>query len=95
MDTERYFRVGNLENRGDIPVARDILACVREFQGSVYIEKEGRQITANSMVGILSLSIANGDIVKVSCFGGDEAATKLCFEKIENVICGVRVNDIH
>ncbi len=42
MDTERYFRVGNLENRGDIPVARDILACVREFQGSVYIEKEGR-----------------------------------------------------
>lgn len=84
---ERIFNV-KIGSRGEIPVARDILACVRNFQGSVYIEKDGRQISANSMIGILSLGIVNGDAIKVSCFGGDESAAKLCLEKIGAALLG-------
>lgn len=84
---ERTFNVSFPDDRGGVPVARDILACVREFQGSVYIKKDGRTVSAASMVGILSLSISNGDTIKVSCFGGDDFAAKLCLEKIGDIVC--------
>lgn len=84
---ERTFSVSLSDDRGSVPVARDILACVREFQGFVYIEKDGRTVSAGSMVGILSLSISNGDTIKVSCFGGDDFAAKRCLEKIGNIVC--------
>lgn len=84
---EKTYSVRLSDNRGGVPVARDILDCVREFQGSAYIEKDGRTVSAGSMVGILSLSISNGDTIKVSCFGGDDFAAKLCLEKIGNVVC--------
>lgn len=84
---EKTFSVKISDDRGSVPVARDILACVRDFQGSVYIEKDGRTVSAGAMVGILSLSISNGDTIKVSCFGKDDFAAKLCLEKIGNIVC--------
>lgn len=83
---ERNFKVNVPDDRGNVPVARDILDCVREFQGSVYIEKDGRSVSAGSMVGILSLVLQNGDIIKVTCSGKDEFAMNLCLEKLGAVI---------
>lgn len=85
METKFNVKIGD---KGSVPVARDILSCVSENNLSVYIEKDGRKVSANSMIGILSLGIANGDVLNVSCFGGDELAVKLCFEKIGRVLLG-------
>lgn len=84
---ERNFKVNIPNDRGSVPVARDILDCVREFQGSVYIEKDGRSVSAGSMVGILSLVLQNGDIIKVTCSGKDEFSMNLCLAKIGEVVC--------
>lgn len=85
---ERNFKVNIPDDRGNVPVARDILDCVREFQGSVYIEKDGRTVSAGSMVGILSLALQNDDIIEVTCSGKDEFEMKLCLEKIGKIVCG-------
>ncbi|MCM1062842.1 MAG: HPr family phosphocarrier protein [Eubacterium sp.] len=82
-----FFKIGMSDKRGVTPLAWDILDCVKEFNGSVYIEKDGYQVAADSMVGILSLALANGDVIKVTCFGEDEFAIKLCLEKIGKVVC--------
>lgn len=84
---ESIFTVNIKNNRGSVPVAWDITACVREFSGSVYMEKMGRRISANSMIGILSLAVTNGDNINVICYGDDEFSAKLCLEKIGNVLC--------
>lgn len=83
---ERTFSV-QIGDRGSVPVARDIQACVRESNVSVYIEKDGRRVSANSMIGILSLGIVNGDTIKVSCYDGDEYASGVCLDKIGKVVC--------
>ncbi len=83
---ERIYNVVGVSEKGFVPVARDILACVNDFQGSVYIEKDNRTVSARSMVGVLSLGLQNGDTVKVTCSGEDEFSVKLCLEKIGTVI---------
>lgn len=84
---ERNFKVNVPDGRGNVPIARDILDCVREFQGSVYIEKDGRSVSAGSMVGILSLALQRGDIIKVTCSGKNEFSMNLCLAKIGGVVC--------
>lgn len=83
---ERNFKVNIPDDRGNVPMARDILDCVREYQGSVYIEKDGRSVSAGSMVGILSLALQSGDNIKVTCSRMDEFAMNLCLEKIGNTL---------
>ena len=85
-DIERIYKVKIPDHRGNIPVARDILACAKDYQGFVRIEKDGRTVTGKSMIGILSLSLQNGDSIKVTCSGNDEFSAKLCLEKISMVI---------
>lgn len=41
-----------------------------------------RQVNARSTVGILSLSIKNGDLLTVTCYDKDEAEEKLTVAKI-------------
>ncbi len=83
---ERVYNVRLVADRGYVTVARDILDCVKDFQGSVYIEKDNRTVSARSMVGILSLGLQDGDVIKVTCSGEDELSVKLCLEKISAVI---------
>lgn len=92
MNCEGLFKVGISGKRGITSLAWDILACVREYMGSVFIEKDGRKVDAGSMVGILSLALANDDVIKVICYGKDEHAARLCIEKIGNAVGGVRLN---
>lgn len=86
VNVERTFTVGLASDRGFVPVARDIIACVEGFQGAAYIEKGGRAVPARSMVGILSLGLQNGDVIKITCSDEDEFSAKLCLDKIENAI---------
>lgn len=83
---ERTFNIGDTAERGYVPLARDILSCMRDSKCSVYIEKDGRTVSAGSMVGILSLGLQKEDTVKATCSGTDEFEMMLCLEKIGNVV---------
>ena len=45
-----------------------------EFKSSIWIEKEERRVNAKSLLGILSLGIVGGTIIKVIADGADEKA---------------------
>lgn len=79
---EKEFTVTIPVKRGRTSFAQDILKCVSEYRNSVYIEKNGRTVSANSLIGIVSLGLENGDNIKVSCMGNDEFSTKLFLEKL-------------
>jgi len=52
----------------------------------VFIEKDGRQVTAKSILGVLSLAISNGSTVTVSTDGqGEEESLKKLVEFIESL----------
>lgn len=82
----KTFNINMQGKRGSVPFAQDILNCVREFKGSVLIEKYGRTVSANSLIGILSLGLQNRDEIKVTCYSSDEFNAKLCLEKIGSVV---------
>lgn len=84
---ERNLRV-YLQDRlvGGTRLARDILDCTRDFKGSVYIEKDGRTVSAGTMIGILSLGLERNDRVKVICLGDDESAVNSCLEALTATI---------
>lgn len=83
---QKTFTV-KIGDKGQVPIARDIVVCANDFGGAVYIEKDGRRISAYSLIGVLSLCVADEDIITVSCQGGDEFAAKLCLEKIGEIVC--------
>ncbi len=68
-------------------LAQDIQACAYGYKGSVFLIKNERRINVNSLVGILSLAITNGDVVDILCIGDDDNANAV-IEKIRNVLCG-------
>ena len=41
------------------------------FNASIYISKDGRRANAKSLLGVLSLGIANGDCLEVTADGDD------------------------
>ena len=45
-----------------------------EFKASIWIEKEERRVNAKSLLGILSLGIIGGTVIKIIADGDDEAA---------------------
>ncbi len=63
-----------------------ILDCVRPFQGTVFIEKDGRKIQANSLIGILSLGIEFCDELKITCIGNDENTSEALMDEIEKLL---------
>lgn len=71
---------------GGTRLARDISDCTRDFKGSVCIEKDGRTVSAGSMIGVLSLGLKRNDPVKVICSGDDEFDVNLCLERLMAVI---------
>lgn len=54
---------------------------VAPLNANVTIEAKGKTANAKSLIGILSLGIANGDVVKVSVDGENEEA--ICNELVE------------
>ena len=45
-----------------------------EFKSSIWVEKEERRVNAKSLLGILSLGIIGGTVIKIIADGDDEAA---------------------
>lgn len=83
VNVEKDFFVSVPDRRGRTAFAQDILKCVSDYRGSVYIEKNGRTVSANSLIGIVSLGLKNDDIIKVYCSGNDEFSAKLFLEKLD------------
>ena len=53
----------------------------------VFVEKDGRQVTAKSILGVLSLAISKGSTVTVSTDGqGEEESLKKIVEFIEGLV---------
>ncbi|MBE6788074.1 MAG: HPr family phosphocarrier protein [Ruminococcaceae bacterium] len=45
-----------------------------EFKSSIWVEKEERRVNAKSLLGILSLGIVGGTVIKIIADGDDETA---------------------
>jgi phosphocarrier protein len=45
-----------------------------EFKSSIWVEKEERRVNAKSLLGVLSLGIVGGTVIKVIADGNDEEA---------------------
>ena len=43
-----------------------------EFKSSIWVEKEERRVNAKSLLGVLSLGIVKGTVVKLIADGADE-----------------------
>jgi len=68
--------------------ARPATAFVQEagkYKGDVTIEKEGKSANAKSILGILSLGIANGNTIKIKAEGeGAEEVVEALVKLVEN-----------
>lgn len=68
--------------------ARPVAVLVQvasQFDSTVYLEAGGRKVNAKSIMGMMTLGLDTGEIVKVICDGNDE---KLAVENIENFLSG-------
>lgn len=45
-----------------------------EFKSSIWVEKEERRVNAKSLLGVLSLGIVSGTVIRVIADGSDEKA---------------------
>ena len=68
--------------------ARPVAVLVQvasQFDSTVYLEAGGRKVNVKSIMGMMTLGLDTGEIVKVICDGNDE---KLAVENIENFLSG-------
>ena len=59
---------GGLEPR---PIA-ELVQIASKFESKIYLETETKRVNAKSIRGMMSLNLANGDLLTVSAEGGDE-----------------------
>ena len=55
-----------------------------EFKSSIWVEKEERRVNAKSLLGVLSLGIVGGTIIRVIADGQDEEAAVEALVKLVN-----------
>lgn len=68
--------------------ARPIAVLVQKasmFESTVYIHSEGKKVNAKSIMGMMSLSLGNGEVVTVAADGEDAAAA---IDSIEKYLSG-------
>ena len=53
-----------------------------EFKASIWVEKDERKVNAKSLLGVLSLGIVKGTVIKITADGSDE-------EEAVNVLVGL------
>lgn len=74
--------------------ARPVAVLVQKasmFDSTVYIHSEGKKVNAKSIMGMMSLSLGNGEEVTVAADGEDEAAA---IESIVNYLSGMVSEEI-
>ena len=57
---------------GKPPIAM-FVQVASQFESKIYLEMEDKRINAKSIMGMMSLALAQGDELLVSCDGVDEA----------------------
>lgn len=56
-----------------------------KFSSQIWVEKDNKKVNAKSIVGIMSLGVSQGNVVKLSAEGDDEeAAIKALVDLIES-----------
>ncbi len=55
------------------PVAM-LVQVASQYDSTIYIETEGKRVNAKSIMGMMSLGMANGEALNVSADGADEQA---------------------
>ena len=51
-----------------------LVQTILKFNSSVFIEKEGKQINAKSIMGVITLGASYGTVLKIIAEGDDEEA---------------------
>lgn len=59
---------GGLEPR---PIA-ELVQVASKYESKIYLETETKRVNAKSIMGMMSLNLANGDLLTVSADGNDE-----------------------
>ena len=59
---------GDLEPR---PIA-ELVQVASKYESKIYLETETKRVNAKSIMGMMSLNLANGDLLTVSADGNDE-----------------------
>ncbi len=62
-----------------------LVQVASQYDSVIYIEAEGKRVNAKSIMGMMSLGMANGEILNVSADGADEQAA---MEGIEDYLSG-------
>ena len=55
------------------PIA-ELVQVASKYDSKVYLETETKRVNAKSIMGMMSLNLANGDLLTVSTDGADEEA---------------------
>ncbi len=78
---ERTFTIVNSLGLHARPAAMVVQAANR-FRSEVIFEKDGTQVNAKSIMGVLTLAAAKGSTVLVSCEGADAADAMAAIARI-------------
>jgi phosphocarrier protein HPr len=78
---ERTFTVMNSLGLHARPAAM-VVQTANKFRSDVQFEKDGLQINAKSIMGVLTLAAAKGSSVVVVCEGTDAAAAMAAIAKV-------------
>ena len=60
--------LGGLEPR---PIA-ELVQVASKYESKIYLETDTKRVNAKSIMGMMSLNLANGDLLTVSADGNDE-----------------------
>ena len=63
-----------------------LIQKANEFKSSIWIEKDERRVNAKSLLGVLSLGVAQGATISIIADGPDEAAAV-------NTLCELIISD--
>jgi phosphotransferase system HPr (HPr) family protein len=75
----------NLEHGLHARPATEFVKTANSFASSVRLEKNGKFVDAKSILGVMSMAIAKGQIVKVIVDGQDE---RRAIDQLERILAG-------
>ena len=76
MMLEKEFTISNKNGLHARPAAQ-FVKLAGQFQSEIWVEKDDEQVNGKSIMGLMMLAAAKGEVIKVSVEGSDaEAAMK-------------------
>ncbi len=64
--------------------AAALVNLTQNFKSEIFIEKDGRRVSAKSIIGVLSIGASMGDIIDVEVIGEDELEAANALEELFN-----------